>query len=137
MQTTRRAFDMGLAEITTLPGVTLQCGIDLALELVDDRDATGSAHLEVALAGSLYPMMTLLLKGSMAVIMRIDADGGDVMIAEGDGSVAPAVAVEFDSPVGREPFTGEVILADSLARDALRAFMDSQPWPDGIRWRTV
>jgi hypothetical protein len=126
---------MGLVEVTPLSGTTVECDTDNLMRLASERDAAGVGHLEVALVGSRYPMLTVFFKNSPAVVLRIDQDGGEVIVAEGDGSIPASQSAEFFGPVGVEHFTGEVILDDSRARELLRAFADQHQWPLGTRWR--
>src|SRR6266704_3111742 len=106
---------MGLVEVTPPSGSTVECDTDNLVRLSSERDRGGVNHLEVAHVGSRYPMLTVFLKHSLAVVLRIDEEGGDVMIAEGDGSTPESQSIEFLGPVGVEHFAGEVIVDDSRA----------------------
>lgn len=80
-------------------------------------------------------MLTVLFNDSLAVVLRIDEEAGGMMIADGDGLVRASESLEFHGPVGVESFTGEVILADSVARRILLAFAEGHEWPPGTRWQ--
>jgi hypothetical protein len=106
-------------------------------ELIDwaaHRDEQGYNHLEVARTGQLYPMLTVYFSGLHAAVFRIDIEGGEVYVLNGDSSVASDEVLRFRSPVGYEEFTGEVIVRASKAIRCLRSFSGNSEWPPHLSW---
>jgi hypothetical protein len=136
---------MGMVRVSPLVGETRDCNTEELLRCAHERDARGIANLWVTRVGSPYPLMTVFLKDHLAVVLRIDQDplrsGGDaegteVFITGGDGSVPAIQVIHFLGPGGPETFTGDVIVSDTRAMGILRAFAEDLEWPPEVAWVT-
>lgn len=135
---------MGMVEVSPLVGETRVCSTEELLRLAHERHVHGIASLELSRVGSVYPMLTVLLKDHLAVVLRIDEDplrpggeeGTEVFVTAGDGTVPAAQDVDFVGLGGRETFTGDVIVSDARAMAILQAFADNLEWPPEVAWIT-
>ncbi|MFF1933022.1 hypothetical protein [Streptomyces sp. NPDC058228] len=95
--------------------------------------ARGHGYLEVRLADSDYPLLTLGFRGDQAVVHRFsDADG--VSLLMGDGATPSDAVVDIPNVDDLAEFTGDFVLNIDRAWALVRNFIQAEAPNDLGQW---